>query len=259
MTRLPAILLAAFALAASTGCQTLREDQRSLLVDGERAYQADQYEAAIERLTRFMAQVQDHPETARALYVRGMAQARAGHRPQAYSDLRRAAISAHDTAVAWRAFAVLGVLSFEDEDWIAATDSFTRAVGQMPSLPPMDALLYRLGLCHERTGRWADALTAYRRIVSAFPAGRYAARADRRLQIQANCFAVQVGVFSRQDGALRQVGQLADDGLEAYVRRELRDNELHHVVLVGRYESYSQAVAAVVRVRAHVPTAQLWP
>ncbi|MCK4341720.1 MAG: SPOR domain-containing protein [Phycisphaerae bacterium] len=242
-----------------SGCQGLNQRQRSWLAEGERAYAQKRYSAAVECLTVFLADVKGRPEIARALYVRGMSKALVGRRPQAYADLEKAARLGCDPEITWRAYAVLGVLYFEDQNWTAGAQAFTHAVEKMPTVAPMDALLYRLGLCYERAGRWGEALVPYRRIVSVFPRGAYADRAGRRLQLQADHFAVQAGVFSQPAGAERLVEELRGGNLPAYVRRETRNNQLYHIVLVGRYDSYQQANQMLARVRGHIPAAQLYP
>ncbi len=256
LTRAPIVFLV---LALLVGCNGLNEPQRTCLADGERAYAQRQYRTAIDRLTVFLNRAGNRPEAARALYVRGMSQALAGGRPQAYSDLEQAVRQGADPQVAWRASAVLGILHFEDEHWAAAAQALAYAVSKMPAAPPMDALLFRLGLCYERTGRWSEALAPYRRILSAFPQAAYAARADRRVQLRADHFSIQAGVFSQQAGAEGVAEDLRRGNLPASVQRESRGGQYYYVVLVGRYNSYEQAKSALAQVLGYVPSAVLWP
>jgi tetratricopeptide (TPR) repeat protein len=245
-------------LAALAACNE-PADSRELLLAGERSYEARKYHDAIEQLTRFVDSSESHDDLPRALYVRGMAHALGGDRDKAYADLIRAVREADGPPIDWHARQVLGVLYFEDQKWRSAAAVLTEAVQRMPGAPPMDALLYRIGLCYERQGLWRAAQTPYRHILRNFPDGAYAAAARRRLELNADHFAVQVGVFSSRENADRLVAELRDQGLETYVRRELRRGESFHVVLHGRYQSYSQAVADLARVRGHVPAAVLWP
>jgi len=246
-------------LVGLAGCNALTDRQRMLLVEGEQAYRNKQYDLAAERLSTFLDEVRDRPETGRALYVRGMARALAGQRAWAYADLQRAASQPGQGQIAWQANAVLGVLYFEDENWEAALRALQTAVDGMPSMAPKDALLFRMGLCYERSGRWSAALTPYRRIVSEFPSGRYAEAAQRRLQLRADHFAIQCGVFSRTENAEQLVRKLKREGLQTYVRQEPRKETTCYVVLEGRYGSYQQANQALAKVRGYVPDAVLWP
>ncbi len=241
-----------------TGCATVTENQRTWLNEGEQAYQAKQYPTAIDRLSRFLGEVRQGPDAARAHYVRGMAQALTGRRAQAYRDLQQAA-SGGDRDLTWRACSVLGVMYFEDEQWPASAEAFHRATSGMPTAPPLDALLFREGLALERAGRWSAAQTVHRRLAAEFPQSSYAARAQRRLQLRPDHFAVQAGVFARPDGAAQLISALRGHGIEAYTSRERRDGRDYNVVLVGRFNTYAAAKAALTKVQAHVPTAVIWP
>jgi len=246
-------------LLAAAGCGGVNERQRTWLAEGERAYQDKQPALAVDRLSDFLGAVQDGPESARARYVRGMALAQLGRRAAAYADLQRAVDGSADPEVTWRANAALGVLCFEDENWTAAGRALAAATSEMPAEPPADAFLYRLGLCYERTGRWGDAQTVYRQLVSRFPSGRYAAVASRRVELRADHFAIQCGVFSQAPSADRLVAELRQQGLEAYVRPEVRNGQACRVVCVGRYATYREAIAELARVRGYVSNAVLWP
>jgi tetratricopeptide (TPR) repeat protein len=195
----------------------------------------------------------------RAYYVRGMALAQTGARGRAYEDLERTAGGAQDPVLAGNAYAVLGVLHFEDGHWIQAQRAFRAAIDRLPPRPPCDALLYRRGLCQERSGRWSEALMSYEHVVHDYPAGPYAGNAQRRLQLQADHFAVQCGVFAEQANADRLVADLAERGLSTYVRGENRGGQQCFIVLHGRFTSYEDAIDALAQAKGYVPGAVLWP
>lgn len=254
-TLLPGLLL----VLAAAGCESARERVRTHLAEGERAFREKNYDHAVDLLSRGLVETGAGPQAARAFYVRGMARALLGQRTQAYADLERAARDSTNPELAWQPDAVLGVLYFEDQRWAAAARALERATDRMSRVPPQDALLYRIGLCHERGGRWSAAQAPYRHIVSRFPRGVYAEAAKRRLLLKADHFAVQCGVFSRRENARRLVAQLAQDGLSPYVRREQRRGADYYVVLVGRYRVYTEALCALARIRGYLPKAVLWP
>lgn len=250
------------ALAATLGLASCADDGGDLDVQlqrAERDYQAGRQAEAIQSLNRIVEKSQSNAQRARALYVRGLARATSGDRRGAYLDLEKAASLAGKSDVGWKAQGVLGVMQFEDQRWTAAAGSLSTAIDSMPTGPPMDAYLFRLGLCLERTGRWREALTRYDRIVRQFPGSRYAELASRRLQLQAAHFAVQCGVFDRASSAQAQVAQLRREGFDAYTRQEQRSGRTAHVVLVGRFGSYEQALETLRRVKGYVPDAVLWP
>ena len=153
----------------------------------------------------------------------------------------------------------LGILYFEDEDWSAAAQLFAAATTRMPAAAPMDAVLFRTGLCYERMGRWTAALGPYRRIAGQFSSGPYGANAERRLQLRADHFAVQCGVYSRSENADQMVARLQQSGLRTSISQEQRGGTLCYVVLEGHYGTYPEALQALARVRGYVPEAVLWP
>lgn len=241
------------------GCAENTTQPTLLLAQGERAFNNQQYASANAKLTAYLNRAPDGPDAPRALYVRAMAAALLGKRDAAYEDLERAIYASPDLDISWRIHAVTGIMRFEDQAWEDAARSLYRAVERMPSTPPMDALLYRLGLCYERTGRWQAAQEPFRQIVARFPTGRYADHARRRIALQADHFAVQAGVFRDSDGAERLVAELRADGLDAYIRHQPRGGDSYNVVLVGRYGTYESAYETLRRVRGYVENAQIWP
>ena len=242
-----------------TGCQGLTEQQRAWLANGERAYTDGRYPQAVEELTRFVNAVPNRPETNRALYVRGLAHVRSQQRLDARTDLRRCAETSADADLRWRAYAVLGTIDYEDRQWSAAARAYASAAESAPRTPPTDVILFRLGVCCERSGEWERALEPYREIVTHFSSSSVRAAAQRRLQIKADHFAIQCGVFSSEENAVRAVGNLRRDGLSAYVRDEPRGGVRMKVVLVGRFARYEEALRELSRVKGYVPEAVLWP
>ncbi len=259
MSRTVAIGAWLVVLCGLSGCESAGPRAPDLLAEGEAAYRARQYDTAVTRLSGFLGSAGTQPEAARALYVRGMAYAQTGRRAQAYADLQRAAAQAGDPQVAGGAWAVLGVMRFEDEDWAGAVQALRRAVDQLPAGAPEDALRYRLALALERTGQWSAAQRAFRELLEKFPQGAYQKVAARRLQLRPDHFAVQCGVFASASSADELAAQLRGDGLPAEVRREPRGGETRYVVLAGRYETYAQARKALAQVKARLPDAVLWP
>jgi tetratricopeptide (TPR) repeat protein len=243
------------------GCANrLTEQQQMWLSQGQAFYERNDYGRAIEQCNRFLSEVTEGPEVAQALYIRGLSNAQAGHRPQAYADLRRCAATPTESDVAWRAYVVLGTLHFEDEQWSLAAESLRAAADRMPAQPPKDAILFRLGLCHERLGQWQVALRSYDELARTFTSGTYAQAARRRLELRANHFAVQCGAFREKSNAENLQADLNNKALDAYVQGETRGHTAMYVVLVGRYASYDDARAQLAMIQEQfVSDALLWP
>lgn len=252
------LALAAVALCLS-GCTGLTAQQSQWLQEGRDAAAREQYSFAIEKLTYFLNQVDARPETAQALYLRGRSYGRRGDIAQAVMDLRACVERDLDPEATWRAYIVLGTIYYEDGRWEDARQAFAAAAGRMPARPPLDAVLFRLGTCLERTGNWAAARQPYEDILKRFPSSNFAASARRRLEIAANFFSIQCGVFAQQQNAQNMVEDLRRKGFSAFVRREPRAGQLTHVVLVGQLETYDKALRQLGTLRQVVPDAVIWP
>lgn len=255
--QLPLLTLVAALLLA--GCQDANRQEHALLLAGEQAYEGEDYGGAVRKLTRYMDASPHRDGAARALYVRGMSQARLGRRDAAYTDLKQAVDLAPDADLRWRAGAVLGTLYYEDHAWEAAARQFGDALRYMPAETPADDILWRLGVSYERSGNWSLAVEPFRQLAERFPQSRLADDARRRVEIRAGHFAIQAGVFRTRKSADNLVLQLKDKGLPAYVQIEPRDGNQMNIVLVGRYQRYEAAYEQLAAVRRFIPDAIVWP
>ncbi len=93
----------------------------------------------------------------------------------------------------------------------------------------------------------------------AAPAPRPAAQVTRRAPAAGGSFAVQTGVFAVASNAQRQVQQLRQRNLNAYVRPEVVQRQTRHVVLVGPYATYDEARRRLAEIKRIVPDAVMWP
>ncbi len=251
------------ALSVLSGCASgLTAEQRAWLNEGTRAYHEGQYRSAVTRLSHFLEQVPDRPETAQALYIRGLAYARQGRRSDAYRDLHACVRRTDAGEVAWKAYVTLGVLYFEDGRWPQARESFHAAVSRMPPTVPADRrayVLYQLGICYERCGQWSEAWQTFARIVRELPDAPQAKDARRRARLRADHYAIQCGSFSQRSNAENLIRRLELHRLRAYIREDPRPRGTRYLVLVGHYSTYEQARAALPRIQDLVPEAFVWP
>ena len=253
-------LSAALVLAAACGgCSRLTVEQQDWLRQGQEAYEAKQYSRAIEQMGRFLETELDQPETMKALYYKGLAEAYRGDRGTAMQDLRHATALALDPTMTWRAHVALGSMYFEDRKWSEAADAFANAAAIMPQQTPKDVVLYKQGLARERSGRWAEATAPYEQIIAEFPDGNLARTARRRLDTQADHFAVQVGEFAVPSNADNLVFRLEQEGLRPRIYPELSGPKTVYVVTIGRYSSFEDADAATARALERFPEAKVWP
>jgi tetratricopeptide (TPR) repeat protein len=246
-------------LALVCGCEQPSKTFQDWLVGGEQACSEKKYDVAIQQLTLYIDAVGAKPEAARAYYLRGVAFAELSRRDQAREDLRRAADFPGKGDVAWRAYSVLGTLEYEDGRWAEAAKYYELVAEIAPTEPPKDLFLFRLGACYERLGRWEDSRRIFQQVVDEFPASSAKNDALRRVQLNADHFAVQGGVFSSAQNADALVKQLQQAGFTPTVFKEPRNGVLVYVVHVGRFNRYDIALRELARVKGYVPTAVLWP
>jgi tetratricopeptide (TPR) repeat protein len=245
--------------AALSGCGGLTAQQQQWLAEAREAYDARNYGRAAERTSLVLKQVESGPAAAKALYLRGASYASTNRRTEAVADLKRAAQLEADPESTWRAYVTLGTLAYEDGRWEDARQALSAAVARMPKATPMDIVLFRLGVACERTGRWGDSRQPFQQIVRDFPGSSVAEDARRRIQLNADHFAVQCGVFAQSSNADRQAADLRTRGFDAHVRREQRGAGMVHVVLVGRYTTYEQMLQQLVNVQQVSAKAVAWP
>lgn len=255
------LLLHVAALGLLTGCASgLTAQQQRWLAEGRQLYEDKRYSGAIVELSKLLREQPDDPAVARAYYLRGMSHAQMGNRVEAYRDLNAAVDSGADATATREAYVVLGTLHFEDRAWADAAAALREAANRYPSTPPKDVILYRLGLCYERLSRWGESRGPFAEIVKHFPDSNFADAAARRLRVQPEHYAVQVGAFYERENAETLRFQLERDGLTAWLRTEPRNRQTMYVVLVGRFASYDQALGQLAMIqREFVPDAVLWP
>jgi tetratricopeptide (TPR) repeat protein len=250
-------IFALFALL--TGCSQLTVEQRQWLSDAKSAYEAKQYARSIEHAARFLEQVLDAPETAEALYYKGLSEAYSDRRREAYKDLQHAVTLDGPKELRWRAHAALGSLHFEDSEWEKAAEEFGIAAAIMPEAAPRDLILYRQGLARERSGDWPAAQAVYEQLIAEYHGSNSALAAERRLGARSDTFAVRVGEFAVPENADNFMFELQRQGLTPYLYRDRRGPKTVYVVLIGRYETQEEAERATEQLREFVPHASIWP
>ena len=157
----------------------------------------------------------DTPALAEAYYIRGYA---IEIRPKADN-----AAAAHDfsmaresyshgltcnprPAIAGRLHVQLGNVCYYQEDYSAAVPELTAAYNILDSSQPKDLILYHIGICEQRLGRFDDADRTFQRVQQEYPNCAYAAPAKAHQGIRG--FYVQLGTYSQSrdiDNAARAV------------------------------------------------------
>lgn len=232
-----------------------------MLAEGQKEYDQGNAAKSVAVLNRYFKSKPQpgSPDIPRAYYIRGLGNAKLQRRAEALSDLKEALRLSKSDELTWRTNVVLGTMYFEDGDWQQAYDTLKRAAAKMPAQTPLDNVLYRLGQCCERLGRWAESREYFQRMAQQFPNSEMAPLARRRVALSVDYFSIQCGVYSRTENADSQAADLTRRGMPATVRREVRNGQNVFVVLTGRFSSYADALRALAGVRKTVPDAVIWP
>jgi tetratricopeptide (TPR) repeat protein len=250
----PAIgnLLIVLALVLA-GCA---DDPRSRqeLTAGEQALAAQQYGQAI-RDANSVVTMGDPAYLARANYLRGRA-------------IEALAVTGGDLERARQAYALaltqhpsrpleaqlhghLGNASFYQDDYATALQEFTLANAQLQ--PPDEKVLYLIGVCQQRLGRFIDADRTFQQVQQQYP--RTEAAGWARTLEGARGFYVQVGAFSSDADAQRAAAAVASIGA---IPTKTMHNDLTIIRTVD-VRSWDSAMAVRARLISQYPDAQVKP
>lgn len=273
------------ALIAIAGCgPRVTSEQMQTLDEARAAYKQKQFDYAVRLTSRLIEEAPESDTRWDARMTRGLAYAQLNRPDAARQDLTICAEASSGPANRWRAHAALGTLAFESRDWAGAERYYSTALAEMPggparkreptkletlwepleeamtpTPPPIEAVLFRIGCAKERQGKWDAAREEFGRIASEYPTSAFAEAAQRRLDARADHFAILCGEYNEPSVAERHAGRMRHLGFEVYVRPEERAFKTVYVVLVGRYERFEDAEAALPDVRWQSGNAQVWP
>jgi tetratricopeptide (TPR) repeat protein len=240
-------------MLALVGCA---DDPRSrqALAAGEQALAAQQYDQAIRDADSVVAM--GNPNwLAKANYLRGRAlEASAVTAPQ----LERArqtyalALTQHPSkTVEAQLHGHLGNVCFYQDDYATALQQFTLANAQLQ--PPDEKVLYLIGVCQQRLGRFVDADRTFQQVQQQYPGSDPAGWA-KTLE-GARGFYVQVGAFSNDADAQRAAAAVASVGA---IPTKTMHNDLTIIRTVD-VRSWESAMELRARLIAQYPDAQVKP
>jgi tetratricopeptide (TPR) repeat protein len=196
------IALAGAAMAG--GCQN-NPQQRQMLDDGEKSLKARQYDQAIRAADSVIA-TGDQADLAEAFYLRGCAIEDRNPKPDpaaAGADLtaaRRDYTSGLQCnpypELAMRLHERLGNVAYYEDDYAVAAQQLTVAYNMLDDPAWKAGVLYRIGNCLQRLGRFEDADRTFQAVQDQFPGTQVAHWAAEKEGVHG--FYVLVGVFSQQ-------------------------------------------------------------
>jgi tetratricopeptide (TPR) repeat protein len=235
--------------------------QRQALTAGEQALQAQQYDRA-QRDADWVVASGVAADAAEANYLRGEAieqrpkpdpAAAKADLAQARQDYCTALGEKPDPALQARLHSQLGNVAYFQEDYAVALQQWTIAYHQLDQPVWKQWVLYRMGICQQRLGRFADADRTFELVQGEYPGTEVARRAQARQGVHG--FYVQVGAFTDAGDAQKAAYTI---GAVGSIPEETDQRGLK-VVRTAGVPSYAQAAALKNRLATQYPDAAIMP
>ena len=235
--------------------------QRQELNAGEDALRAQQYDRAL-RAADDVSASGIAADAAEAHYLRGRSiEDRPKSDPaaakvdlaEARRDYSLALGESPSPALQARLRGQLGNVAYFQEDYAVALQQWTIAYAQLDNPQWRQWVLYRIGICQQRLGRFADADHTFAVVQEEYPDTEVAQRARARQGVHG--FYVQVGVFSDANDVQKAAYAVSSAGsiAQGVDQRGLK------VVRSAGLPSYSQAAALKGRLLGEYPDARVMP
>jgi tetratricopeptide (TPR) repeat protein len=148
----------------------------------------------------------------------------------------------------------LANVAFFQDDYLTAKGNWGAVSASAMDTDSRAWVLYRVGLCQQRLGRFDEADRTFQRVQRSYPDTEQAKRAEEHIGVRS--FAVQVATMSQKSTADKLVDMLAKQGLKAAVTP---DSKGRFVVSIPNLNSYSLAKQVRTQVAADYPDAMINP
>jgi tetratricopeptide (TPR) repeat protein len=231
------------------------------LSDAKQSLQSQQYDPAIRSADEVIA-ANNSPDLSEAYYLRGYA---IENRPKsdnadAIRDLSLARESyanglSHDPtpSVAGRLHAQLGNVTFYQDDYSTALREFDAAYSLTNDPQNKPLILYHMGVCEQRLGRFDDADRTFQRVEQQYPNSEFVPYARSREGIRG--FYVQVGAYSQPSDIQKAAKAVASAG-----SAPLKTNDKGLTVIrTSDVPSYDEAQDLKTRLASRYPDARVMP
>ena len=227
------------------GCAgALSPENQERLSSAEAAY-ADGNDATVVTLAdRILAEQSRGEGALRALYLRGMARYRMHDWAGARQDLEAVYRRTDNVQLHVDAQNTLAEMAYRDGRLDEAKERFEDVVADVePGKSPADHAHYRLGQIAQQEGQWADGDVHFQRVMFSFDGTEQAQQARRRAG--GRYWTIQLGAYSTKARADEAAATTPGSRVEPMVQ----DKSLHFLVLVGKYEKYADAEAALAEAK----------
>jgi len=245
-------------IAVAVGCGPNQLELRQVM-KAETDYRNQNYDAAHEKLDKFLRRYPNDNASAEAYCLRALCRVQMSKKHLAENDARQCVKLASDRDLRANAHATLATLLYEAGKTNEAIEHYDAALKTLPEKPPADLLHYRYGLCLQRSGRWQDARLQFASVYQRYPTSEVAAHAKRFYEWPHNAYSIQAGAF-RDSGSASELNQrLKRSALPSRVERTTRQGERLYNVYVGKYPQYDTAERMLATVRRVVADAFVVP
>ncbi|MDB5303061.1 MAG: Pseudouridine synthase [Phycisphaerales bacterium] len=260
-----AVALGLLFLMVVPGCVDTAARQQVL--DGSSSLKSGDYDGALQRADTYLQKYPNGPDAAEAYYLRGRAYEQRAQEPrysptpaQARANFA-AAREAYNRGLALRPppvvqadlHAQIANIAYYEEDYNTAAREWQTAYQNAQPDTVKAPILYRIGLCQQRLGRFNEADRSFAIVRQQYPDTEAAGKAASR--VGARAFYVQVGVFADATNAekaaiaLRQQGFATSRAVDAG----------RQIVRVGPMATYAEARDTKTRLGALYPGAIIQP
>jgi tetratricopeptide (TPR) repeat protein len=158
-----------------------------------------------------------------------------------------------DPALQARLRAQIGNVAYFQEDYPVALQQWTFAYQQLDNPNWKQWILYRIGICQQRLGRFTDADRTFAAVEAEYPGTEVAHRAQLRQGVHG--FYVQVGAFADAGDAQKAAEVIGSLGS---IPEEV-DQQGLKVVRTAGVPSYAQAAQLKNRLVGEYPDARVMP
>ncbi|MDB5293955.1 MAG: Pseudouridine synthase [Phycisphaerales bacterium] len=260
-----AVALGIFFLAVAPGC--VDNTARQQVLDGSSSLKSGDYDGALQKADAYLQKYPSGPEAAEAYYLRGRAYEQRAQDPrysptpaQARANLT-AAREAYGRGLALRPppvvqadlHAQIANIAYYEEDYNTAAREWQTAYENAQPDNVKAPILYRIGLCQQRLGRFNEADRSFTLVRQQYPDTEAAAKAGSRMGARA--FYVQVGVFADTANAERAAIALRQQGFPTSRAVDAG----RQIVRVGPMGTYVEAKDMKARLAGLYPGAIIQP
>jgi TolA-binding protein len=255
-------LSAVLTVAAGAGCAN-DNAARTELNEGYASLEAKQYDQAINRADAFLQHTPTGTGTAEALYLKGQAleqkQARTPAESRAnWQAARQAYVEALSQNPSQRLepllHAAIANVAFFQDDYQTAISEWTVAHDRLQDDATRSWVLYRVGLCRQRLGQFAEADPVFAAVQQRYPNSPAAQAAQKHQGMRG--FSVQFATFGNAANADAAIAALRKDGVRATKQTDPRGRS---IILYGPLPSYQQAQAVKARFASQFEDAIIVP